>query len=157
MAAIIRRASEADFEALSSLNTDVQSIHAAALPWRFKQPGPDTFPPDVIRPLLADPNNLIFIAEVNSAPAGYAYAQIVRQAETSLRHALEEVHLHHISVRPSCRRLGVGHALFDAVRAAGRGLGIELLTLQVWTFNEDARAFFRREGFVPYMERLWTP
>ena len=157
MAAIIRRASEADSEALSSLNTDVQSIHAAALPWRFKQPGPDTFPPDVIRPLLADPNNLIFIAEVNSAPAGYAYAQIVRQAETSLRHALEEVHLHHISVRPSCRRLGVGHALFDAVRAAGRGLGIELLTLQVWTFNEDARAFFRREGFVPYMERLWTP
>jgi hypothetical protein len=26
--------------------------------------------------------------------------------------------------------------------------------LDVWTFNEDARAFFRSNGFNPYNERL---
>jgi hypothetical protein len=26
----------------------------------------------------------------------------------------------------------------------------------VWTFNAEARAFFRRHGFAPYVERLWS-
>jgi hypothetical protein len=28
--------------------------------------------------------------------------------------------------------------------------------LDVWTFNEDARTFFRSNGFNPYNERLWN-
>jgi ribosomal protein S18 acetylase RimI-like enzyme len=35
-------------------------------------------------------------------------------------------------------------------------MGISLVTLQVWTFNEGAQAFFRRQGFTPYMARLWN-
>ena len=73
----VRRASEADAEVLSFLNTDVQSLHASALPEHFKPPGPDTFPATVARRLLANPSNLVFIAEVNSEPAGYAYAEVV--------------------------------------------------------------------------------
>jgi ribosomal protein S18 acetylase RimI-like enzyme len=52
--------------------------------------------------------------------------------------------------------MGVASALLDAVRAAAGEIGIDLLTLQVWTFNEDAQAFFRRQGFTPYMARLWS-
>ena len=94
----VRRASEADAEVLSFLNTDVQSLHASALPEHFKPPGPDTFPATVARRLLANPSNLVFIAEVNSEPAGYAYAEVVHLPESPLRHAWDEVHLHHISV-----------------------------------------------------------
>jgi hypothetical protein len=42
------------------------------------------------------------------------------------------------------------------VRAVADEIGIGLVTLQVWTFNEDAQAFFRRQGFTPYMARLWS-
>jgi len=41
---VIRRASDADAEVVSLLNADVQSLHASALPERFKPLGPDTFP-----------------------------------------------------------------------------------------------------------------
>jgi ribosomal-protein-alanine N-acetyltransferase len=59
-------------------------------------------------------------------------------------------------VRPDHRRRGVGGALLDAVRAAGQSVGIELVALDVWSFNDAARAFFQRHGFAAYNERLWN-
>ena len=152
----IRRASVADAEVLSLLNADVQSLHASALPERFKPLGPDTFPPAAARTLLGNSSNLVFVAEVDSKPAGYAYGEVVNLSETPLRHAWDEIHLHHISVRPAYRRMGVASALLDSVRAAAIEIGIDLVTLQVWAFNADAQAFFKRQGFTPYMARLWN-
>jgi hypothetical protein len=59
---------------------------------------------------------------------------------------LGRVHLHHISVRPAYRRKGVASVLLDSVRAAADEIDISLVTLQVWSFNEAAQAFFRRQG-----------
>jgi ribosomal protein S18 acetylase RimI-like enzyme len=152
----IRRASAADAALVSTLNTDVQAIHAEALPWRFKPPGPESFPPAAAVELLAKPETIVFIATVDLFPAGYAYAEVMRLPETPFRHAYDVVHVHHISVRPQYRRKGVGDALLAAMRSAGNALGIGLLTLDVWTFNDGARAFFRRQGFTSYIERLWN-
>ena len=155
MAILIRRALGQDAGTLASLNADVQAIHAAAMPWQFKPPGPDTFPPAAVAALLAQPENLVFIADFDGTAAGYAYAEIVRRPETPFSYALDMVYLHHISVRPAHRRRGVGGALIGAVRAAAIDVNITLVALDVWTFNEEARAFFRRHGFVAYNERLW--
>jgi diamine N-acetyltransferase len=96
-----------------------------------------------------------FIAELFGKPAGYAYAETIHRAETSFHFAHAMVYLHHISVRPECRRQGVGNALLEAVRSVGKDHGIGLMTAEVWVFNDDARAFFRRNGFSASPERLW--
>jgi ribosomal protein S18 acetylase RimI-like enzyme len=155
MTIAVRRATAADAELVSALNADVQAIHAAALPWRFKPPEPDSFPASEVIAILEVPENLFFLAHADREPAGYAYAEVVRRPETSLTFVYEAVYIHHISVRSEYRRQGVGSALLSAVRASGLELGIALLTLDVWSFNEDARAFFRQSGFSPYIERLW--
>lgn len=155
MTVTIRPAVAADAAWVSYLNADVQALHAAALPFRFKPPGPDSFSPAEAEAVIAGPNNLVFLAEADAVPVGYAYAEIIRQVETRHRHPVETVYLHHISVRPQARRYGIGTALVRAIRAAGKERGIPLMTLDVWTFNAAARAFFAREGFVPYTERLW--
>jgi ribosomal protein S18 acetylase RimI-like enzyme len=151
----VRRATAADAALVSALNADVQAIHAAALPWRFKPPKPDTFPAKEVVALLEKPESLVFLAHADGKPAGYAYAEVIRRPETSLTFAYETVHIHHVSVGAEYRRRGVGSALIGAVRASGLELGIALLTLDVWSFNEDARAFFQRNGFSRYIERLW--
>jgi ribosomal protein S18 acetylase RimI-like enzyme len=156
MAILIRKAVEQDADVLGALNADVQAVHAAAMPWLFKPPGPDTFPPAAVKDLLAQPENLIFLAEVDGTAAGYAYAEVVERPETPFIHAQDTLHLHHISVRPAWRRHGVGSALIAAVRAAATDAGITHVALDVWTFNEEARAFFRRCGFASYNERLWS-
>jgi len=155
MTIAVRRATTADAELVSSLNADVQALHAEAMPWRFKPPGPDTFPTKAAESLLAKPDHHMFIAQIAGEPAGYAYAEIARYPENAFHYAHELIHLHHISVRPAYRRRGVGNALLAAVRAAGKDQGVTLLTANVWTFNETARAFFRRHGLTPYNERLW--
>jgi ribosomal protein S18 acetylase RimI-like enzyme len=151
----VRRASDADAEALSQLNAEIQALHAEALPWRFKPPGPGAFPPEETVGLLGRTGNHFFVAEVDDAIVGYVYAEIVRRPETALHQAQEVVYVHHLYVRPAFQRRGIGRALLDAARSVGAEQGIARLALDVWTFNEAARAFFRRYGLSPYNERLW--
>jgi GNAT superfamily N-acetyltransferase len=152
----IRKAVEQDAAILGMLNADVQAIHAEALPWLFKPSGPDTFALCEVKPLLKRPGNLFFIAEVDGIAAGYAYAEIQEWPETPFTCGQQMMYLHHISVRPAHRRHGVGTALMGAVRDAAADAGITVVALDVWTFNEEARAFFRRRGFAAYSEKLWS-
>jgi catechol 2,3-dioxygenase-like lactoylglutathione lyase family enzyme/ribosomal protein S18 acetylase RimI-like enzyme len=152
---MVRQATTADAELVSALNADVQAIHAAALPERFKPPSSESFPPAEAYALLGKPDTFVFLAHIDQEPAGYTYAEVIRRPETSLTSAYEMVHVHHISVGSQYRRNGVGSALLQAVRVCGLERGIPLLTLDIWSFNEGARAFFRRQGFDQYIERLW--
>jgi diamine N-acetyltransferase len=155
MKVTVREATEADAGSISLLNTDVQAAHASAVPWLFKPAGPDTFSPDVVASLLDELGNLVFIAEVESSPAGYVYAEIIDRAETSFNYAYQMIYIHHVSVRPTLRRQGVGRALLEAVQAEANKRDIRMISLDVWTFNDAARAFFSRSGFTAHSERLW--
>ena len=147
----VRRATPADAALLSSLNAEVQAIHAEALPRSFKPPGSQQFTPAV-----ENPDNLIFVAQLGAEPAGYVYASLARHAETPWRYAYETIYVHQIGVRAAHRRCGVGAALIGAVRAEAASRNVALLALDVWSFNADAKAFFRQQGFAPYQERLWS-
>ena len=156
MAVEIRPATKDDASVISMLNADVQAVHADALPWRFKQPGPETFTPRDAEEFLAKAGHIAFLAQVDDAPAGYIVAELVRRVETARHHAHSMMYVHHISVRPEFRRRGVGRALLDAVKAHGAANGIALLALDAWAFNEKALAFFRGYGLVDYNVRLWN-
>jgi ribosomal protein S18 acetylase RimI-like enzyme len=143
----VRRAEVGDAELVSRLNGDVHAVHAEGLPFRFKPPSAETFPASSVAELLGRAETLMFIGCVDDVPAGYLYGEIRRLPENAVRYAVATVYVHHISVRPDCRGRGLGTALLDAVRAAALGLGISRVGLDVWTFNERALGFFRRQGF----------
>jgi len=123
----VRRATVADAATISALNADVQAVHAAALPWLFKTPSAETFPPATAAAMLARHDVLVYLAYLGDAP----------------------------SVLPSLRGRGIGGALLGAVRQAADDRDIRQVALDVWSFNERAEAFFRRHGFEAYNERLW--
>jgi ribosomal protein S18 acetylase RimI-like enzyme len=152
----IRRAVDDDGDALSLLSAEIQAMLAEALPLRFKPPAADIFPPEEVIALLGLPANHFFLAEVEGSAVGYVYAAIVKRSETAAQYALEVVYVHHLYVRAAFRRRGIGRALLDAVRAVGAEQGIARLALDVWTFNEEALAFFRGYGLTSYNERLWN-
>jgi len=86
----VRRATAADAATISALNADVQAVHAAALPWLFKTPSAETFPPATAAAMLARDDVLVYLAYLGDAP----------------------------SVLPSLRGRGIGGALLGAVRQA---------------------------------------
>ena len=151
----IRLATLDDAEVISALNAEVQKIHAEALPHLFKPASPEAFPASFVPQLLADPDVCIFIGFVQGEPVGYVYAQIIRRTETALRHSWERLHIHHISVNRTHQRRGCGDALMQAIVQFAKEHEFATLTLDVWSFNTKARAFFAAQGFTVYNENMW--
>lgn len=148
----IRPAAPADADIISLLNREVQSKHAAALPWLFK----DTdLAREAAEALLRSERNLVLVATIDGEPGGYIYAEFRSFRESPLIFPYEALHIHHISVVKAFRRAGIGRALMERVIAAAKEREVDQLTADFWAFNEEARGFFEGFGLVPYNIRVW--
>jgi diamine N-acetyltransferase len=105
---------------------------------------------------LTDPNNYFFIGHIDGEAIGYVYAEIRSAPETTLRYALTQVYIHHISISPRYQHQSYGERLIQAVKALAHDKVIPTIALDVWSFNTSARAFFARQGFTVFNERMWT-
>jgi len=56
-------------------------------------------------------------------------------------------HVRDLAVTAEARRTGVGSALMTAAEAWTRDRGLPALSLNVWSTNEPAQAFYRRLGY----------
>lgn len=56
-------------------------------------------------------------------------------------------HVADVAVTADARRMGVGTALMNAAEAWARERGLPELSLDVWSTNERALAFYRRLGY----------
>lgn len=151
----VRRATGQDAEVISQLHAALQDYHAAAHPDFFKSASMETFPPAMVREQLTRPGVVIFLAEIDGAVVGYLYADANPAQETSMTYRLERLWIHHIAVTPTHQRRGAGAALVEAAKGYAQSVGISMLALSVWAFNEPALAFFLAQGFVAYNHRMW--
>lgn len=154
----IRSAVPADAPAISALAAEVQALHVAAQPGIFKPAGGDSLHAALIRERMTTAGHRFLLA-VASAGEVVGYAYLVTQTEpgTPWRYAAVVATLDQMGVAVHHRRHGVGTALVTAVRDAATAHGATEVRLNVWSFNEGARAFYRRCGFVLMQERLWLP
>ena len=152
---LIREAVTADAGSLSSLNDDVQRMHARAHPHLFKSPGDDAFAVEYLRKALADESTAVYIASIQGEDIGYVNARIVDQPQNPFMKATKCIYIGQISVRPGHRRKGVATKLIEAVKSLAASEKIDTITLDTWAFNEDARRFFESQGFSPCLTRMW--
>ena len=81
----VKQAIANDAEVISALNSEVQQLHADLFPELFKPPSAETFPPALVRQLLADPTTYIFIGYLDAQPVGYIYSQIITRFRADMR------------------------------------------------------------------------
>ncbi len=148
----IRPAEPADADVISVLNRDVQSKHATALPWLFKD---GKLGREVADTLLRSDQNLVLLASIGGEPAGYIYAEFREFPESPFTFPYQALHIHHISVAEPFKRTGIGHALMRCVLAAAQERNVHRLTADFWIFNHEAHAFFESFGLSPYNIRVW--
>ena len=104
---------------------------------------------------LATPDHHFFIGEVEAEPVGYVYAIVTRRPENPFTYAMDFVVIDQISVNPECRSNGYGDQLMQYVFEFAKAQGIHRVTLNVWSFNQRAIAFYERQGlreFTRWME-----
>ncbi len=151
----IRRATADDAVDIRPLYTMVHELHNSAYPHLFRPLHDELFSPAKIQELIADPDHVFFLAEEGEEIAGYLYMEIRRRPETPHMHAREEIHIHHLSVKPAYRRRGHATRLMVAAKGLMQTLNIPTLTLVTWAFTHDAQAFFEQCGFAPMYHQMW--
>jgi ribosomal protein S18 acetylase RimI-like enzyme len=62
---------------------------------------------------------------------------------------VERAHVADLAVTEAARRVGVGSALMRAAEAWALERGLRVLSLDVWSTNERALAFYRSLGYQP--------
>jgi ribosomal protein S18 acetylase RimI-like enzyme len=60
---------------------------------------------------------------------------------------VERGHVADLAVREEARKMGVGRVLMQAAEAWSRQRGLPALSLDVWSTNQRALAFYRRLGY----------
>jgi ribosomal protein S18 acetylase RimI-like enzyme len=109
---------------------------------------PETFDEDwadVVRDIR---EGSVFIAEDDAGPVGIARVSKPKHGRS---------HLNHVYVRPRARRQGVTKALLRACVAEAKEKGARIVSLDVLSTNEPARAVWRRLGFEEVALFLATP
>lgn len=151
---VVRKAGPEDVDRVVALNRFVQRIHADARPDVFRRPDDMPGIVDHYRALLREGAKTILLAEVEGGAVGYVVFEIQRRPSTPFTHALDRLYVDQLSVDPSFRRRGVASALMERVVDEARRIGIDVVALDTWNFNEEAQRFFHRVGFATYNLRM---
>jgi len=145
----VRLATLDDAEPIGRQTSSVQELHRDALPFIFKPPTADLFPPWKLKALLEDPNCIVAVAEMGDKIVGHIYGAVINRAENEFSRAGAYLYIYQIGVEDGVRRQGVGTALVTFIRDRARALGLSALQIEHWAFNSRARDFFEACGFSP--------
>lgn len=146
---IVRQAAETDLPRINELRRQVNDLHVAGRPDVFR-PGFGQELQDHVNVLFAGEGHEILVAENEDGIVGFACLKYIDRPESPYRNAIRFVAVEEIGVDETCQRQGAGRLLVDAVRSRAREQGYSRIELDMWEFNENARAFYERIGFQTY-------
>ncbi|HEY2986013.1 MAG TPA: GNAT family N-acetyltransferase [Jatrophihabitantaceae bacterium] len=160
----LRRGTRADLPLLEPLWVSVHHRHAEAMPelapyvsdaqtWAVRGA--------LYAELLAKPDTVLLLAEVDAGPIGYGLAHVMAVGDTWLPDTWATGarigEIESLSVLPEYRGRGVGTRLLDALEHELDNDGVRDLVLGVLPGNAAAIRLYERRGYRPtwmYLSRL---
>ena len=152
----VRRAEIRDIPAILNLLVQVDLVHHNGRPDLFK--GPATkYNAAELETILTDEETPVFVCtDTEDRVLGHGFCVM----QHSGGHLLVEhttVYIDDICVDEAARGKGVGRALYEHILSFAREKGAYNVTLNVWSCNPGAMAFYEKLGLVPYkvgMEKI---
>jgi ribosomal protein S18 acetylase RimI-like enzyme len=139
---IIRCAVEGDCTFIAGLVSSLLAFGSPA--WEDKDALAPGFSEVLARAVRAqDPRSTVLIAEgTDGTLLGFISLKVTEDVTGS-----ERGHVADLAVTETARRLGVGRALMNAGEQWSRDRGLTVVSLDVWSTNERAQAFYERLGY----------
>ena len=147
----IRRAETRDIPELHRLLRQVADVHHQGRPDLFRADA-TKYTDDELAGILADETRPVFgmFAADDTTLLGYAFCVFQRNDGSHVLTDITTLYVDDICVDETLRGGGVGSALYRHVLAFARESGCHNLTLNVWSCNPGAQAFYERMGLTPY-------
>ena len=150
----VRKATDADYEALCELFDEVDALHRDYLPDIFQKPEGPVRQRDYYRELIGDEDVGLFVAEAGENIIGFVHAA-VRDAPAipvfvPRRYAIVDS----IAVKSGFRNRGIGQRLMSVVHEWAIAKDATSIELNVYEFNETAIAFYHRLGYETLSRRM---
>ena len=145
----VRRAEAGDIPAILDLLVQVDMVHHRGRPDLFK--GPATkYSAEELRAIIADDETPVFVcADEQDRVLGHGFC-VMQHSGGQLMEEHTTVYIDDICVDEHARGQGVGKALYGHILAFAREKGAYNVTLNVWSCNPGAMAFYEKLGLVPY-------
>ena len=145
----IRPAAERDIPRILDLLVQVCMVHHNGRPDLFN--GPATkYTAEELQTLIRDPSRPIFVwADENDAVQGYAFCIHQQHVGDHVLTDIRTLYIDDICVDENARRMHVGSDLYRHVLDYARSEGFYNVTLNVWSCNPGAQAFYERMGMTP--------
>lgn len=152
----VRRAEARDIPAILDLLVQVDMVHHNGRPDLFK--GPATkYSAEELERILVDEETPVFVCtDEQNRVLGHGFC-VMQHSGGQLMEEHTTVYIDDICVDEEARGRGVGRALYEHILAFAREKGAYNVTLNVWTCNPGAMAFYERLGLTPYkvgMEKI---
>jgi len=142
-----------DMPGLISLLEQVLMVHYEGSPDLFK-PHTRKYTDDELRAIIASDDTPLFVAvDEDAAPGellGHAFCIFEVYEGNNNMCDRKTLYIDDICVDEKARGKHVGSALYDHVLAFARSEGCYNVTLNVWTCNPGAQAFYEAMGMHPY-------
>ena len=146
---MIDRAKGEDIPRILELLVQVNMVHHNGRPDLFK--GPTTkYNADELKTLLADDQRPVFVYRDESGRVlGYAFCILKEVRGDQLMQDIRTLYIDDLCVDENCRGRGVGSALYRHVLDYARQERCYNVTLNVWSLNAPAMAFYQKCGLKP--------
>ncbi len=144
----IRIACEADIPQLMHLLRQVAQVHHEIRPDIFRS-GAQKYTHAQLQEILADKERPIFVAELDSKVAGYAFCIRKSAPASGVMHPRTELYIDDLCVEEALRGQGIASALYRHVCTVARDMGCGSVTLNVWCGNHSAMGFYEKCGLRP--------
>jgi ribosomal protein S18 acetylase RimI-like enzyme len=151
----IRRARITDIEKIKDLLNQVLTVHHNGRPDLFK-PNCRKYTDSELAALIADEQRPIFAAEDDGEILGYAFCVIKQTKNDNILTDIKTLYIDDLCVDETVRGKHVGTALYEYVKKYAKEIGCYNLTLNVWACNENAAAFYEKQGLKPQKTTLET-
>ena len=153
----IREGRRADHDALVTLWSGIETLHARITPEFFRAPPTRAHAAASVTTALEQASGryeTLLVAERGGRVVGFVRVALFDTPRSPERVERRRARIEEVMVAEEERRHGVGRRLVEEARAWSRSRGAEQIVLTVWSGNADATRFYRSLGFVPVSQVL---
>ena len=145
----VRRAEARDIPAILNLLVQVDLVHHSGRPDLFK--GPATkYGAEELERILADEQTPVFVCtDEQDRVLGHGFC-VLQHAGGRVMEEHTTLYIDDICVDEAARGQGAGRVLYEHILAYAREKECYNVTLNVWSCNPGAMAFYEKLGLTPY-------